>query len=127
MQQCPPDRIESVSLRGMLAALIAVQRSSATDSATADAAIAELAAARLVTAEGPVVLTESGKASYQSIRSSLEEITARLFDFPAEDLATAGRVLSIITSRTNAVLAGSVCPPHQPDNHDADHEPGPCW
>jgi len=34
------------------------------------------------------------------------EITAGLFDFPAEELAAAGRVLSIVTARANAVLAG---------------------
>lgn len=28
----------------------------------------------------------------------------RLFDFPAEDLATAGRVLAILTARANAEL-----------------------
>ena len=32
-------------------------------------------------------------------------ITSRLFDFPAEDLATAGRVLAIVTARANAELA----------------------
>jgi hypothetical protein len=39
-------------------------------------------------------------------RDALEDITARLFaDFPPEDLATAGRVLTIITTRANAELA----------------------
>ena len=41
---------------------------------------------------------------WQRIRGALEEITARLFDFPAEDLATAGRVLAILTARANAEL-----------------------
>jgi hypothetical protein len=38
--------------------------------------------------------------------SALEEVTGRLSgDFLPEDLATAGRVLSIITTRANAELA----------------------
>jgi hypothetical protein len=43
---------------------------------------------------------------YREIRAALEGVTARLFaGFPPEDLATAGRVLSIITTRANAELA----------------------
>jgi len=75
-----------------------------------DATIAELAGGGLVTADGLVALTETGQARYHRIRGALEEITARLFDFPAEDLATAGRVLSIVTSRANALLAGQRTP-----------------
>jgi hypothetical protein len=90
--------------RGQLAARISNARK--VDGATVQAAIADLAAAGVVTADGPVTLTDAGRARYQGIRGALEEITSRLFDFPAEDLATAGRVLSIITSRANAVLAG---------------------
>jgi len=78
--------------------------------ATVEAAIAELTAGGLVTADGLVTLTETGRARYQRIRGALEEITAQLFDFPAEDLATAGRVLSIITSRANTLLAGQRTP-----------------
>ena len=58
-----------------------------------------------MTADGPVALTDHGRAAYHRIRGPLEQITARLFDFPAEDLATAGRVLSIVTARANALLA----------------------
>jgi DNA-binding MarR family transcriptional regulator len=90
--------------RGQLIARISSARKA--DGATVEAAIAELAAAKLVTADGLVTLTDAGQARYHSIRGALEEITSRLFDFPAEDLATAGRVLSIVTSRANAVLAG---------------------
>jgi DNA-binding MarR family transcriptional regulator len=90
--------------RGQLVARIAHARK--VDGATVEAAIGELAAAGVVTADGPVTLTDAGQARYQSIRGALEEITSRLFDFPAEDLATTGRVLSIVTSRANAVLAG---------------------
>jgi hypothetical protein len=44
------------------------------------------------------------------IRSQLDEITARLFDFPAEDLITKGRVHRILTSRATALLAGQATP-----------------
>jgi hypothetical protein len=90
--------------RGQLAARIADARK--TSRTAIEAAIAELATARLVTADGPVVLTDAGRTVYQRIRGRLEEITTRLFDFPAEDLATAGRVLGIVTARANALLAG---------------------
>lgn len=40
-------------------------------------------------------------------RLPLEEITAWLFDFPPEDLAAVGRVLSVVTARArHALLAG---------------------
>jgi DNA-binding MarR family transcriptional regulator len=73
-------------------------------------AIAELTSAELVQAlpgEGPRIgLTETGQARYRSIRTALDEVISRLFgDLPAEDLATAGRVLTIITERANAEVA----------------------
>jgi hypothetical protein len=104
--------------RGQLVARISNARK--VDGGTVETAIAELAAAGAVTADGPVTLTDAGQARYQSIRGTLGEITTRLLDFPAEDLATAGRVLSIITSRANAVLAGSARPPERADGRDAD-------
>jgi hypothetical protein len=52
-----------------------------------------------------VTLTELGQASYGQVRRAIDALTARLFDLPAEDLATAGRVLSIVTTRANAELA----------------------
>ena len=39
------------------------------------------------------------------IRARIEEVTSGLFDFPADDLATAGRVLATVTERANAFLA----------------------
>jgi DNA-binding MarR family transcriptional regulator len=78
--------------------------------ATVEAAIAELTAHGLVTANGLVVLTDTGQARYHRIRSGLEEITAQLFDFPAEDLATAGQVLGTVTARANALLAAQRTP-----------------
>jgi|RhiMetdeSRZDD1v2_1073273.scaffolds.fasta_scaffold339200_2 DNA-binding MarR family transcriptional regulator len=80
------------------------------DDSAALAAIAELTASQLL--EGlpdqgsRVGLTGAGQARYRQIRTALDEITARLYsDLPADDLATAGRVLSVITDRANAELA----------------------
>jgi DNA-binding MarR family transcriptional regulator len=90
--------------RGPLVARISGARK--VDVAAIGTAIAELAAAGLVTAEDPVTCTDEGRATYHRIRAAVGEITARLFEFPPEDLAAAGRVLSIITARANALLAG---------------------
>jgi DNA-binding MarR family transcriptional regulator len=79
--------------------------------ATASALIGELVAAGFlrVPVEGsPVTVTESGQRLHSRIRTATTEITERIWgDLPAEDLATAGRVLSIITDRANAELAGA--------------------
>ena len=74
------------------------------DGAQVGAAIAELGAEGLVQGTDQVILTGAGQARFTEIRGALEEITSRLFDFPAEDLATAGRVLAIVTARANAEL-----------------------
>jgi DNA-binding MarR family transcriptional regulator len=77
------------------------------DAQLVETAISELTAAGLLLDRPRVCLTEAGQARYREIRAALDEITARLFgDFPPEDLATAGRVLSIVTARANAELAG---------------------
>jgi DNA-binding MarR family transcriptional regulator len=60
----------------------------------------------LATGDGQVTLTGEGRAVHGQIQARVEEITARLFDFPAEDLVTVGRVLATITARANSVLAG---------------------
>jgi DNA-binding MarR family transcriptional regulator len=78
--------------------------------ADAQVRITELAAARLLRApadEGsPVRLTDAGQQLFGRIRAAIAEITERLWgDLPAEDLATAGRVLSIVTARASAELA----------------------
>jgi hypothetical protein len=75
------------------------------DPAAVESAIAELAAAGLAADTGPLALTDSGRDVYQRIRGAVDELNAELFAFPSEDLATAGRVLSIVTARANAVLA----------------------
>jgi len=81
------------------------------DDSAALAAIAELTASHLM--ESPpgevsrIGLMDAGRARYQQIRADIGEINARLYgDLPADDLATAGRVLTIITARANAELAG---------------------
>ena len=57
---------------------------------------------------GPVRFTAAGTEVFGQIRGATAEITKRLWgDLPAEDLATAGRVLSIITERASAELAGA--------------------
>jgi len=89
--------------RGQLVARIAAARK--VDGAEVESAIAELTAAELTAATGPLVLTDSGQDAYQRIRGAIDELNAELFAFPPEDLATAGRVLSIVTERANAVLA----------------------
>jgi DNA-binding MarR family transcriptional regulator len=82
------------------------------DDAAALAAIAELTTAQLLEAlpgQGSRVgLTDAGQARYRQVRAALDELTARLYgDLPADDLATAGRVLAVITTRANAELAAT--------------------
>jgi DNA-binding GntR family transcriptional regulator len=81
------------------------------DDSAVRATIAELTASKLLEARpgdgARFALTEAGQARYRQIRTALDGITARLYgDLPAEDLATAGRVLAIVTARADAELAG---------------------
>ncbi len=51
-------------------------------------------------------VTQRARDLFARVRNETHEITERLWgDLPAEDLATAGRVLSIITERANAETA----------------------
>jgi hypothetical protein len=75
------------------------------DRAEVESAIGELRASGLLRETALVTLTERGQARYGEIRRAIDEVGARLFDFPDEDLAIAGRVLSVITIRANAELA----------------------
>jgi hypothetical protein len=53
-----------------------------------------------------LTVTDTAQQLHSRIRTTIAEITQRLWgDLPAEDLATAGRVLSIITERASAELA----------------------
>ncbi|MBB5866900.1 hypothetical protein F4553_000279 [Allocatelliglobosispora scoriae] len=77
------------------------------DDAAAATAIAELVDARLLVGAGTTVaLTEQGAALHRQIRSAVDEVVARAYGgLPAEDLATAARVLAVITERLNAETA----------------------
>lgn len=59
-------------------------------------------------ARAPVELTDTGQRLHTRIRTAVTQITQRLWgDLPAEDLATAGRVLSTVLARANAELASA--------------------
>jgi hypothetical protein len=79
--------------------------------AEADSLIAELAAAQLLQASDDgdasrVEVTDAGRQLHGRIRAQVGESTERLWgDLPAEDLASAGRVLSTVLGRANAELA----------------------
>jgi hypothetical protein len=79
------------------------------DDAAAQAAIAELTAAHLLKDQGSRIgFTDTGQARHRQIRADLDQTTARLFgELSADDLATAGRVLTVITDRANAELAAT--------------------
>jgi hypothetical protein len=77
--------------------------------AEAQARVDEMVAAQQLQAPGAgsaLTVTQAARELHGRIRTVIAEITERLWgDLPAEDLATAGRVLSIITERANAQLA----------------------
>ncbi|WP_405603101.1 hypothetical protein OG741_30125 [Streptomyces sp. NBC_01410] len=82
-----------------------------TDESAVLATIAELTASGLLDAlpgdVGLVALTEKGRALQSRIKAGTAKITERLYgDLPAEDLRTAGRVLTLVTARANAEAAG---------------------
>jgi DNA-binding MarR family transcriptional regulator len=82
------------------------------DNAAAVAAITELVTAGMLAElpgeESRVGLTDAGQARYREIRSAVDEIIGRVYrDIPTDDLATAGRVLTLITSRLNAETPGA--------------------
>jgi hypothetical protein len=58
--------------------------------------------------DGRVQVTDEGQARWTQVRTAIGPITQGLWgDLPAEDLATAGRVLGIVLARANAVLVGA--------------------
>ena len=78
----------------------------------ARAGIDELATAQLLKLpeddSSLVSVTDAGSHLHAQIRTGITEITQRLWgDLPADDLATAGRVLGTVLERANAKLAGS--------------------
>jgi DNA-binding MarR family transcriptional regulator len=55
----------------------------------------------------PVSVTDEGRRLHGQVRTAVAEITHRLWgDLPAEDLATAGRVLRTVLDRATAELSG---------------------
>ncbi|MER7949386.1 MarR family transcriptional regulator [Streptomyces sp. NPDC096079] len=51
-------------------------------------------------------LTDAGRELYETTTAETAAISGRLYaDIPAEDLAVAGRVLTLLTARANAELA----------------------
>jgi hypothetical protein len=72
------------------------------DRTLADTTLADLAARGLVTLEPPA-LTADGAARYDALDTDVLGISRRLYDgFPAEDLATTGRVLREVARRAMA-------------------------
>lgn len=57
--------------------------------------------------DGRIQVTDEGQARWTQVRAAIGPITQGLWgDLPAEDLAAAGRVLSIVLDRAKAVLVG---------------------
>jgi hypothetical protein len=53
-----------------------------------------------------VGLTAPGRERYREIRAAVDQVTDRLYgSIPPSDLATAGRVLALITARANELAA----------------------
>jgi hypothetical protein len=77
--------------------------------AEAEVRVGDMVTAQQLTITGQgsaVTVTETARQLHSRIRTAVTEITQRLWgDLPAGDLATAGRVLAIITERANAELA----------------------
>ncbi|MEW1639573.1 MarR family transcriptional regulator [Streptomyces sp. NPDC093801] len=72
-----------------------------------DEVIGELTAAKLLHRQASTLsLTDAGRDLYEATAAETAAIATRLYaDIPAEDLAVAGRVLTLITARANAELA----------------------
>ncbi|MGW5636871.1 MarR family transcriptional regulator [Streptomyces sp. NPDC003832] len=79
-----------------------------TGRAEAGTVVDELLAAGLLSGAGPsrVGITDAGRALYERTSAETAPVSTRVYaDLPAEDLAAAGRVLTLITERANAELA----------------------
>jgi len=78
------------------------------DAAEASAVVDELIAAQLLAPQEPsrVRITDAGRKLYDTTSAETAPLSARIYaDIPEEDLAVAGRVLTLITERANAELA----------------------
>ncbi|GAB7028888.1 MarR family transcriptional regulator [Streptomyces sp. NPDC021749] len=82
------------------------------DESVVHGVIDELTAAKLLEADpaeaSRLRLTDAGRELCESTAAETAEISARLYaGIPAKDLAVAGRVLALLTERSNAELAGA--------------------
>lgn len=78
------------------------------DAAEAHLVVDELIASGLLAPQGPsqVRITDAGRELYDRTSAATAPISARIYaGIPTEDLAAAGRVLTLITERANAELA----------------------
>jgi DNA-binding MarR family transcriptional regulator len=78
------------------------------DAAEAHSVVDELIAAELLASQKPsrVRITDAGRELYGRTSAETAPITARIYaGIPTEDLAAAGRVLTLITERADAELA----------------------
>lgn len=78
------------------------------DTAEADSVVDELIAAGLLAPEGTsqVRITDAGRELYETTSAETAPISARIYaGIPKEDLAVAGRVLTLITERANSEFA----------------------
>lgn len=80
------------------------------DEATVRNVIGELTEARVLettSSDGRrLQLTDEGQETYRRLRAAVDETIGPLYaDIPADDLATAGRVLTLLTARANTELA----------------------
>jgi hypothetical protein len=68
------------------------------------AALAELGLTE--SSGGRIALTPAGVSRHEAIRAGIADLTRTLYgNFAPEDLAVAGRVLTTLTERANALLA----------------------
>ncbi|WP_329334724.1 MarR family transcriptional regulator [Streptomyces sp. NBC_01352] len=107
---------QSVTLRPVAVADAAVERDALVaqivdalkiEAADVHGVVEELAAKQLITTEGPkVLITDAGRELQTEVSTETGKISARIYDgISAQDLATAGRVLALVTERANAELA----------------------
>jgi hypothetical protein len=77
------------------------------DRVAAGTIIADLAADGLfLDLSDEVAFTEAGQSRHRQLRATVDDVVGRVYgDLPAEDLATAGSLLTTITTRLNAELA----------------------
>ncbi|MFF2095880.1 MarR family transcriptional regulator [Streptomyces sp. NPDC058202] len=94
--------VERAWLVGRLTGALKIEES------VARATVEEMTADELLAepGSGQVSLTDAGRELFDSIRTAGNAIAARLYaGIPAEDLAAAGRVLTLVTERADAELA----------------------